>query len=272
MHSGVRAAPAATAQCSRETALEVGKPFFFDPGMSNPIGQVLCGPFAGPGSEAMAVSFTAPTCWGLQRWAIFRFTGGAWRVALDQRAFIFPLVVVGADIRERRPVSRSGDPRCIPSGGSHARTWHWDGTAFKAGPWKQVTPPQGGGSATGIGYFKTPSSNIVCVYVVGKNANPPLVACGIRSGLKPPPPRRRCAYGDPVADRVSLLATGRTQVPSCAGDPGPFVGLTVGARVVGYGKSWSGSGLRCTSAFSGLTCRNRSGHGFFLSRSRWRRF
>jgi hypothetical protein len=122
---------------------------------------------------------------------------------------------------------------------------------------------------TATGHFKTPSANIVCFY---STSSPPLVVCGIRSGLKPAPPRRRCAYGDPVADRVVLHATGRTQVPSCAGDPGPFAGLVVGARVLRYGRTWSGGGLSCTSRFTGLTCRNRSGHGFFLSRARYRRF
>jgi hypothetical protein len=44
------------------------------------------------------------------------------------------------------------------------------------------------------------------------------------------------------------------------------------ARVLAYGKTWAGEGLRCTSAEIGLTCRNRDGHGFFLSRERWRAF
>jgi hypothetical protein len=61
-------------------------------------------------------------------------------------------------------------------------------------------------------------------------------------------------------------------VPSCAGDPGPFVGEH-SAPVLGYGKTWKQSdGLHCTSAFKGLTCRNKSGHGFFLSRAHWRKF
>lgn len=44
------------------------------------------------------------------------------------------------------------------------------------------------------------------------------------------------------------------------------------ARMLGYGKTWSGGGLRCKSEFTGVTCRNRSGHGFFLSRERRRSF
>jgi hypothetical protein len=78
--------------------------------------------------------------------------------------------------------------------------------------------------------------------------------------------------GGYAGDRVVLLATGRAHAPSCAGDPGPFLGLKVGARVLGYGKTWSDGGLRCSSAFIGLTCRNKRGHGFFLSRAHWRAF
>ena len=51
-----------------------------------------------------------------------------------------------------------------------------------------------------------------------------------------------------------------------------YVGDCV-ARVLAYGMTWSGGGgLRCRSAETGLTCRNASGHGFFLSRERWRSF
>jgi hypothetical protein len=123
------------------------------------------------------------------------------------------------------------------------------------------------------GFFKTPSGNIVCYHSPGPRDQPrPFLECVIRSGLKPAPPRRPCAEGGYAGDRVHMFATGRTYVPSCAGDPGAAVGLKLGARVLGYGKTWSGGGLSCRSAFTGLTCRNKSGHGFFLSRARWRRF
>src|SRR5207247_1447990 len=106
--------------CSLATARQVGKPYFFDPTMSRSIGQVLCGPCTGAGSEAMVITFTAPTCWPIQRWAVFRRTGGAWRLAVDVPAYLYPpLVAVGSDIRETTAVSRPGDPRCVPSGGSH---------------------------------------------------------------------------------------------------------------------------------------------------------
>jgi hypothetical protein len=99
-----------------------------------------------------------------------------------------------------------------------------------------------------------------------------VVICSIKSGLKPPPPRRDChGNGDYTDHVISLQATGRSHAAQCAGDPGPLVG-EASAPVLGYGRSWSHSGLRCTSAFEGLTCTNRSGHGFFLSRRRTRRF
>jgi hypothetical protein len=54
----------------------------------------------------------------------------------------------------------------------------------------------------------------------------------------------------------------------CAGD-------TTSQLVVpflGYGRAWRRGGIRCVSRSIGLTCRNRSGHGFFMSRERTTRF
>jgi hypothetical protein len=117
------------------------------------------------------------------------------------------------------------------------------------------------------GYFKTPSGNIICNYAVGA-----FVDCGIRSGLKPTKRPRHCRVGDPIYNRIDLPASGRPDVPRCAGDPGPFLGLQHHPRTLAYGKHWSGAGTRCTSRTRGLTCRNRSGHGFFLSRAHWHLF
>jgi len=68
-----------------------------------------------------------------------------------------------------------------------------------------------------------------------------------------------------------MSSTSRVTVPVCAGDPGPIVPSRL-ARVLAYGKAWSRAGIRCTSAVNGLTCRNKSGHGWFLSRERYRVF
>jgi hypothetical protein len=119
------------------------------------------------------------------------------------------------------------------------------------------------------GYFKTPSGNIICDYLLGAGG---FVECGVRSGLKPAVHPHSCSIGDPVHDRIDLPASGRARVPRCAGDPGPFLGYQNHPRKLRYGKHWSGSGMRCNSARRGLTCRNRDHHGFFLSRARWHRF
>jgi hypothetical protein len=44
------------------------------------------------------------------------------------------------------------------------------------------------------------------------------------------------------------------------------------AKVLRYGKTWRHGSMRCTSTKKGLTCRNKSKHGFFLSRERSRFF
>ena len=118
--------------------------------------------------------------------------------------------------------------------------------------------------------FKTPSRNIVCVHDASA------VGCSIKSGLVPRPAPRR--PGCMVSNDVFLRATGRaTTGPSICpgedeGDAGALAMEPV-ARVLAYGQTWRGTnGLRCDSATTGLTCRNRDGHGFFLSRERWRAF
>jgi Family of unknown function (DUF6636) len=246
--------------------------------LANPVVQLLCGSFTGPGSTAMAVTIgPAPTCWPIQRWAVFSLRGGAWRLVLDQPAYLIPpLVAVGSNIRETTAVHRRGDARCLPSGGTHARTWHWNGKRLVAGPWKQVTKgkaaPATGSRATKSGYFKTPSGNILCGFA--HSTSRAYVGCVVKSGLNPPLPRRGAKCTRAIV--VSLNVTGRvhTEGSTCPGEDEietPFVGANV-ARILAYGKSWSGGGLRCSSAVTGLTCRNRSGHGFFLSRERWRSF
>jgi hypothetical protein len=62
-------------------------------------------------------------------------------------------------------------------------------------------------------------------------------------------------------------ATGRAQ-KVCAGD----TVLSPNARIVRYGTTWHGGPFTCKSSSSGLRCKNRSGHGFFLSRQHSYRF
>jgi hypothetical protein len=122
------------------------------------------------------------------------------------------------------------------------------------------------------GFFASPSGNIVCLYLDGKGVPSTLLECGIKSGLRPAPPRTAdCRVLDYVGNRVTLSASGHAQPVACAGDAGPFASPTTPAKLA-YGSRWRGGGLSCTSQRSGLTCRNAAGHGFFLSRASWRSF
>jgi hypothetical protein len=136
---------AQTPDCSRATALEVAKEHFvWGPTVEDPLAQVLCGAFAGPGSTAMAVSFSAPTCWGPQGWAAYRLVGTTWEELyhVPLQFLMGDLVAEGDQIRETQPVHQAGDGRCFPTGGTRARNWRWDGSALVPGPWRQLTPPR----------------------------------------------------------------------------------------------------------------------------------
>lgn len=223
-------------RCSKATALKVASRFrlALDPTLPTPIAQVLCGPFVGPGSESMALSVAIPSCGRTAQWAVFRRTGGAWQLVMTRNNGA-DLDVVGSDIRETMFVLRPGDAHCFPTGGTRARTWHWSGTRFTVSPWKQATPGTAAAPAAPPfrhGYFKTPSGNIVCQYLVSSTAS---VSCGIKSGLKPKPPYTsecKAAGLDYNADRIGLGATGQAQPVACSGDAGPFIGEN-GARVLG---------------------------------------
>src|SRR3954453_14761087 len=80
--AGPAAQAAQDATCSNATAEQVaaGDNPWFGPDNPSPterLVQVLCGPFTGPGSNAMAVTFSAETCWEPQGWAVYAYTGGA---------------------------------------------------------------------------------------------------------------------------------------------------------------------------------------------------
>ncbi len=126
-------------------------------------------------------------------------------------------------------------------------------------------------AAATTSYFETPSKNIVCAYYSGAGT-PATLECGVVSGLHPPAPKpaTACKDSDPASNRLSLGAAGKPY-GFCSGDAG-VLALAGRANVLAYGKSWQKGPFRCTSATTGLTCKNTAGHGFFLSRQSWRSF
>jgi hypothetical protein len=110
--------------------------------------------------------------------------------------------------------------------------------------------------------FRTPSGNIACA----ASDAPVALRCDIRSGLRPTPPRRSNCPVD-FGDSVGMGKRGRPYLV-CHGD----TVIDPRARVVRYGSSIRVLGFKCTSRTTGLTCANASGHGWFLSRERYRLF
>jgi hypothetical protein len=109
--------------------------------------------------------------------------------------------------------------------------------------------------------FRTPSGNIGCGYSDGQR----YLRCDILHSSDMPPRPRSCdldygyAYG--------LKRKGRTTI-LCAGD----TVVRQDAPVLRYGRTKRLGPFKCTSRRTGLTCSNRSHHGFFLSRADIRRF
>jgi hypothetical protein len=113
------------------------------------------------------------------------------------------------------------------------------------------------GSRDGFVPFRMPSGNIACAYITG--FGPVTLRCDILSGLRPEP-RRRCEL-----DWTGLSMGRGSATPTCAGD-------TVYDRkapVLRYGSVWRRGPFTCVALLIGLSCTNRTGHGFFLSKERW---
>jgi hypothetical protein len=115
-----------------------------------------------------------------------------------------------------------------------------------------AAPAAAGGSV----FFRLPSHNIGCAYV-----DRDLRCDVLRTSNTLPKPPRSCDldYGD----AFSMHPTGRVTLV-CHGD----TAVDPSAPVLAYGRTWKHAGFTCTSSAAGLRCRNLSGHGFFLSRSK----
>lgn len=108
-------------------------------------------------------------------------------------------------------------------------------------------------SSASAAFFKTPSGNIICG--TGPQALRGAVSCTV------------LFEGDARGQKVwAMRRRGNVRV---------FFSMTnapVEERVLRYGQTYRGFGVRCVSRLRGLTRRNRSRHGFFLSRDRQRAF
>jgi len=112
--------------------------------------------------------------------------------------------------------------------------------------------------------FVTPSGNVYCA-LTGEEKN--VLRCEIRSMLKPLPPQPYPGYCEFDWGTGFLLRQyGKPEI-LCISD-------TIGGSnyTLYYKKTWTYSGFNCVSEKTGLTCKNKSGNGFFLSRGQWNAF
>lgn len=123
----------------------------------------------------------------------------------------------------------------------------------------------GSARASSVISFRTPSGNIGCVYASGLGS-PPNLRCDIGSRIRPKPHKPHGCRLD-WGDSYEMGASGHVGL-TCHGD----TAILPKSRVLHYGSRWAHAGFTCTSRAKGLSCRNRAGHGFFLSRQHSYRF
>ncbi len=108
--------------------------------------------------------------------------------------------------------------------------------------------------------FRTPSGNIRC-FVVNQ------LYCSIGHS----------AYGAGLQARCDLDWHGFVLGPAakgkvyCTSNPPYDMGKQRPSnRILKYGSSFRSAAFTCSSRVTGITCRNRNGHGLFISRQSWR--
>jgi hypothetical protein len=118
-------------------------------------------------------------------------------------------------------------------------------------------------------YFRGHGGSVVCGVFSGSGM-PPLLECGTLAQLRPAPPRpgaRTCGGLDFAGNRIRLGAA-RGPYGFCSGDVG-VLAMIDSAPKLGSGMPKRAGPFTCTSTAAWLTCRNGSGRGFALSRTRW---
>jgi hypothetical protein len=114
--------------------------------------------------------------------------------------------------------------------------------------------------------FQTADRAISCMASAAIGDNPAQVRCDVsRMRNRPPRPQEPC--GGVYGSAFSVAGAGPGE-RLCVGDTTQNDALPV----LAYGASFEAHGVRCSSARSGVTCRNAGGHGFSISRTAQRVF
>lgn len=121
-------------------------------------------------------------------------------------------------------------------------------------------------SAFSMKTFKTPSGTSICGFF-SLDTGAKYLRCDVYRATNSPPKRPKSCQFD-YGFSFGIKPRGRAYrncVSDAIADPSK-------TRALAYGSSISHFGITCRSRASGLTCTNRSGHGFMLRRDRQRLF
>lgn len=225
------------------------------------VGQVLCGEFFGPGSQAMIVPLLPPTCGGYLGWVAFsRLGDGSWQSVLREKNGQTNVVAIGADLEETVTILGRNDPRCTNAEKStKTRIRHWNGKEFVAGPWT-VHLETGASSFAAIG----PRFALQCQ--IGDEPDVSYRGASCKSGKVVG--RNVLTQSAEVRPSERVRICRKFGMRSCGGAPcgcyEDFVKVQVGERVT------SGR-FTCRVARGGVTCTSASGQGFFINPGKVRR-
>lgn len=230
-------ARAESSACSKATARSVAARLHWgDPTLgANRVGDVLCGPFFGPGSKGMAAAAALPSCGGSYEWAVFRYRGGSWRRVLLQRHGAFLSKSGSADILEKQGAPLPADAHCFPSR-YKTRVWHWEGRRFTKTRWRI-------GPETSLSQFLSPDRKTWCLF--SDIGDVQKAWCGSRTGDDP---GRTEHSGELQADGSLRLCNHPPDRDVC------MQNWNEDAPVLGVGSQSELYGFRCTSEPQGIRC------------------
>ncbi|HEU5251885.1 MAG TPA: hypothetical protein VFU16_00985 [Solirubrobacterales bacterium] len=167
---------------------------------------------------------------------MFRRHAGRWNMVFHQRNGQRSLAKVGSEIEETVNILRPSDPRCVPTGGTKSRVWHWNGSRFVADGWAyHYLNPE---------WFTSPDKQVQCL--LGESD------AGCNSMPRNGGPQHSAHLSHAGAVRLCEVAT-PSVYETC------FVQWAPNVPVLAYGQSSELYGFRCTSAPDGITCVTSSG-------------
>lgn len=121
-------------------------------------------------------------------------------------------------------------------------------------------------AAARLTQFRSPSNNIGCL--ISWTAKSAYARCdALKHSWQISRRPQGCPTFTDYGQGFDVTKFGKRGRVVCAGDTALGAG-----KHLRYGHTISHGGIKCVSETSGMTCRNRRHHGFFISRTRYRLF